>query len=546
MNNLISLSKSIVFIALLSLTSTQTFSQQFQQVYTTASADFLVDAIQSEDDGFYLTGFSNGTNLGGNDAMLIKTTRFGEIIWSKAYGGSESDTFNSILPLESGNMIVAGTTQSASANGSPDAFIAELDPDGEVVWTTVIGGLADDQIRDITVSPSGNFILCGLTTANGESNGYDVFVASVSPSGQMQWIKTYGSPLYEVPLGILVNTNGKIFVWGHQNAQGSGYDAFLMKLDHQGEYDWDRRFALPENELAWDIIATDDGGVMLSGDTGSAGAGLTDVFVMRVNTDGEIQWAKTYGTWSNDHGTNLVHIENDLYAVAGASGGFGQGGLDFFTLWLNDEGDLKHATSYGGEIKDVAHGAIKTNDDGILIVGETRSYGEGFYSALAVKVDQDGRCACNNANSSGIEIANVEFAVGSAGLVLGVEEMESGSSDFLNSTGDIISNEVLCSDAPIESVPNSADGNQMQEANAQRLTLYPNPSNGPVMAMVKTERMVTSLLEVFNMEGKVVYQRTLEGTNGIQQVQLDNLTTGIYLTRLSSEQRVETARLIIE
>ncbi|WP_306639682.1 T9SS type A sorting domain-containing protein [Sanyastnella coralliicola] len=538
--------KSILAVVAIAISATVS-AQQYQQVYSTESVDFLVDALQLDDNGMVMVGFSNGAGQGGNDAVIIRTSVYGEILWSQSLGGGASDSFKKITQLPNGNLLIAGTTQSVSETGLPDGFLCEMDLDGQVIWTTVLGEASDEQIRDIKVTEDEEIVITGLTSSFNDQGNYDIFVSKLDITGNLLWNKVYGSQQYEVPLGIEVSPEGKIFVWGHTSDDTNNYSAILLKIGGEtGELDWTRSFNLAENELAWDIVMTPEGDLLVSGDTNSQGAGLNDIYVIRLNQDGVIQWAKTYGSFSHDHGTNIEYIKNDLFAVVGASSSFGQGGLDFSVLWINDDGVLKYTSAYGGDNKEVAHGVAKTSDDGLAIVGESRSFGQGFYSGLLVKVNQDGRCMCNNAFSSEFEVSNIEFETGSPELQLRGEEMESLSSDFLVSMQNVIGSEVICSDSPLESAPVGSPSHDIGAEIYQRLSLFPNPTAGQVTASLKTIKGTVSHLEVYNLEGKLVYRKDVPGTNATHQISIPDLSTGIFLVRLTTGTKIETKRLIVE
>lgn len=526
-------------------------AQIFQQVYQTEQIDFLNSVEQLDDNGFILTGYTNGAGSGGNDAIMIRTTPFGDILWAKAYGSAGNESFPITAPFGDNAVLVAGSTQSVSESGLPEGFVAAIDIDGEVLWTTCMGGELDDKVRDIKVLDDGGFLLTGMTNSFGEVQSYDLFLNRFDSEGTMLWSKVYGTDMYDVPLAVEANDEGEIFVWGHQSGdQTVGYDAFLLKTDSEGNELWNNRYSLELNELAWDLAMLPDGNIIITGDTNSAGAGMNDIFVIYMDQDGELIWSKTVGNYSHDHGTNVRHVQNKEFVIGGATGSIGAGGLDFVNVYMDTNGIIKYTVAFGGGVKDVAHGMTVTSDFGVATVGETRSFGTGVYSGLFVKTDQEGRCACNNAYSIDFEANDIEFNIGSAGLELRGEGMVSEAVAFLNSTDDVMSTEVLCSDAPSENVLFEEQSGSIDVAHSlySRLNLFPNPSNSgaPVKATIKTQKEEKAELILYDLEGSVVYQRDFRGTNGMVSISIPDLSTGIYLARLHSGERIETKKLIVE
>lgn len=526
------------------------FSQDFQTVFTSSDVDFLVTGAQLPNDQYVLAGHTTGAGEGSSDALLVKTDEYGEMLWSKTYGSAGSDSFRIIRSLPDGTSIVAGNTQSVDPAGLPKGFYSLLSEEGDVIWCRYIDGGIDDQIRDIRVLPQGGFVATGFTNSFSPENDYDLFITRLNTNGETVWSRAYGSDAYEVPLSVMAHSDGSFYIWGHQLGENTDqYDTILLKIDLNGNLVWQRRFGLELNELAWDILETPEGDILLSGDSNSeAMFGLNDTFLIRLNTEGEIIWSRHYGGEGHDHGTRLVHVENDAFVLGGATSTFGNGGLDFLMMQFDGDGNVKQTKATGGEIKDVIHGLISTNDDGILAIGETRSFGQGYYSGMAVKIDQNGEDACSTVFNADFQSEPIEFTVGSPGVELRAEELESIASDFLtvSFTDGLISEETVCTEAP---PGGNLEHSEITEAHNDRhnqLRLVPNPSPGNVTAIIRTQHEVVSDLTVFNLGGQIVFQQSIMGTNGHRNLQLNRLPTGIYLARLTTGERVETKKLIVE
>lgn len=537
-----------LFLSSLALTALCSVSaQQYQYVYSTPQLDFFQDAIVTEDQGYLMAGSTAGGSQGSTNGFLVKTDAFGDRIWSASIGGSATDGLSVLQTLAPGIYLAGGTTGSSSETGTSDLSLTTFNADGDVLWSKALIASGDDQLRDAIVCENNDIAVLAMTRSFGAS--YDVAVSRLTPTGELIWSKVFGTSMYEAPLSLIEGSDGGFYVWGHQDGDNTqNYDAFLMKLDQLGNLEWSKRYQLTMNELAWDMIKLPNGDLLVSGDTNSEGAGLNDIYAMRLNQTGDILWANTYGGFSNEHGIRLARMQNDTYAIVGATSSFGAGGLDFLALLISAEnGSLKYGTAFGGVNREIAHGAVRTADSGLLLVGESRSFGDGLVNAFAVKVNQDGSCACNNAFSGDFETHAQTFVVQDAEITEMMGEFAVIEADFLEVQFQIGNAELLCTDQPETSeitapiLQNNDIGKQIYE----RMTLHPNPSTGPVTASLRVAETKESHIRVFNIEGKLVYETTNQGDHNNLNLQLPVLPRGIYLVRLEMNDRIETKRLII-
>lgn len=519
-------------------------AQQFQHAYGTPQTDMLIDVTNLSSGGFMVAGFSNGGPFAGTSGLIMKLDDLGNVDWSKSVGGAGMDNLSDILEGTDGRLWIGGST-STGTNGAPSALVGQLEPDGTPLWFRTLGTNGEEQLRKMAFAANGDILLTGLSRSVDAS--YDIFVARLNGEGDLLWNAVYGSNEYEVPLGITEGLDGSIYVWAHQDGESTqGYDALLVKLDANGELLLSKRYAMGLNELAWDILTLPNGDLLLSGDTNSSGAGMNDAFVMRTDSDGNILWSKTFGAQSNEHGINLVHTKNNDYALVGASSSFGQGGLDFMVLHFNDAGGVKYVQAYGGEIKEVAHGVVRTPDSGLLMVGESRSYGPGLMNGFAVRVDQDGRNACNTGTASNFQTLEAEMSVFTGNIAWKGNNMVLLTAEGISVAESPAAIEAVCSTAAPE-IGSNPESDSFENAEvAERMRLRPNPSNGTqVRAEIVVNEDQIGRIEVFNLAGRKIAEELVGGA-GMREVVLPPLARGIYLVRYTNGLSMDTQKLIIE
>jgi hypothetical protein len=533
---------SLAFIAFCTVSA-----QQYQYVYSTPQVDYFQDVIATEDQGYLLSGTTSGGTQGGSDGFLVKTDAFGERMWSTSIGGSGTDGLSVLQLLAPGVYFAGGTTGSASQTGISDVSLTTINDAGEIIWSKALGADGEDQLRDVIVCANSDLAVLAMTRSFGAS--YDVSINRLTSSGELIWSKTFGTEMYDAPLRLVENSEGELYVWGHQDGEETqNYDAFLIKVDAQGNLLWSKRYQLSMNELAWDVLLLPGGDLLVSGDTNSEGAGMNDIYVMRLTSSGDVVWANTYGGFSNEHGIRLVHMKNDTYAVVGATSSFGAGGLDYLALIIGAEnGSLKYGTAFGGVNREIAHGVVRTADFGLMLVGESRTFGDGLVNAFAVKVNQDGSCACNNAFSGDFETHAQEFVVEDAEFAAMQGALTLIGEDFLNVEFQIGNAELICTDQPatVEITAPAIETVDVGKQIYERMKLHPNPATGPVTATLRVEAAKEYLLRVFNLEGKLVFETATYGEHEQLSIGLPQLPKGIYLVRMQTDDRIETKRLII-
>jgi hypothetical protein len=156
-----------------------------------------------------------------------------------------------------------------------------------------------------------------------------------------------------------------------------GVDALVLKLSSSGELQWAKTFGGSSEETARCIIPTSDGGFAVAGWTFSAGAGGCDVLVLKLAADGNLQWARTFGGVDDERGFSIVETLDGGYAVAGHTTSFGVGSYDFLILKLTSDGVLQWASTFGTSGEDHLTSIIQNPDTTYTMAG-TLSSGNNF------------------------------------------------------------------------------------------------------------------------------------------------------------------------
>ncbi|MDI6733382.1 MAG: hypothetical protein QME16_05630, partial [Planctomycetota bacterium] len=163
----------------------------------------------------------------------LKLTSTGSIDWQKTYGGTGSDSAQSIQQTSDGGYIVAGVTQSFGT-GSADFWVLKLTSTGSIDWQKTYGGTGYDRANSIQQTADGGYVVAGNTTSFGAGSN-DFWVLKLNNDGTVAWQKTYGGTGGETANSIRQTADGGYIVAGNTPSFGAGSaDFWVLKLNPDG------------------------------------------------------------------------------------------------------------------------------------------------------------------------------------------------------------------------------------------------------------------------------------------------------------------------
>jgi hypothetical protein len=357
--------------------------------------DYGNSLIQTSDGGYAIAGATKSFGAEWSDVYVVKLDANGNLQWTKTIGGPKGDYGNSLIQTSDGGYAIAGATKSFGA-GEWDVYVVKLDANGNLQWTKTIGGEKDDYGRSLIQTSDGGYAIAGKTESFGA--GYtDVYVIKLDAHGNLQWTKTIGGEGLDDGSSIIQTSDGGYTIAGSASFGAEYYedvcvfyDVYVVKLDANGNLQWTKTIGGPWNEEGSSLIQTSDGGYTIAGYTESFGAGEWDVYVVKLDAHGNLQWTKTIGGEKNDGGRSLIQTSDGGYAIAGATKSFGAGGEDVYVVKLDAKGNLQWTKTIGGPKDDWGRSLIQTSDGGYAIADYTNSFGAGMLDVYVVKLDASG------------------------------------------------------------------------------------------------------------------------------------------------------------
>jgi hypothetical protein len=295
-------------------------NMMWNQTYGGISDDYAFALVQTNDGGYALAGRTASLGAGHYDFWLVKTDAAGNAQWSRTYGGTVWDDAHALVQTTDGGYALAGTTQSFGA-GYTDFWLVKTDELGNMQWNQTYGGTETDVAEALVQTGDGGYALAGNTMSFGA--GYaDSWLVKTDSSGNMQWNRTYGGAGIDVAEALVQTgdggyalAGGTIFSFGSNSV-----DAYLVKTDASGNLVWNKIYGGTDSEYAYALLQTGDGGYALAGYSDDY-AGNYSAYLVKTDASGTMQWNKTYGGTNDNYAYGLVQTGDGGYALAGIAGG---------------------------------------------------------------------------------------------------------------------------------------------------------------------------------------------------------------------------------
>jgi hypothetical protein len=263
------------------------------------------------------------------------------IEWQKTLGGNFIDWGSSVQQTADGGYITTGSTSSTNGDvmgnhGNSDFWVVKLNAVGDIQWQKALGGTGTEIAYSVRQTTDGGYIVIGLSSSNngdvtGNHGSQDYWIVKLDTDGNIQWQKSLG---------------------------GSGY------------------------EKAVSVQQTTDGGYIVAGSSGSTNGDVTgnhgnvDYWIVKLNTSGDIQWQKALGGSGLEDVAEIQQTDDGGFIIVGSSDSSSDGDVtgnhgnfDYWAVKLDTFGNIQWQKSYGGTGNDNAYSIQQTTDGGYIITG---------------------------------------------------------------------------------------------------------------------------------------------------------------------------------
>ena len=376
--------------------------------------------------------FPNDTllNTTNSATFLAKYRSNGDHQWSIVVGSVGDASISTLSTDKSGNIYIGGSftetflsLQHLSISGSNtlNLFMAKLDPNGKVVWLEGSSG----EERSITVSmkedvdhnlyvlgrfQAGDLVLEGDTLKH--SGGVDVFIAKYGSTGNLIWSRQLHGSGNDIPTALDIGENHDIYLLGYFNSDTLRYgnnhivnqglnDVFAVKMNSSGQFDWMKRYGSTDSDFSRDITVADDQTIFLTGYFKSDSldfdgqiifnSGNNDFFLAKLDQNGNASWANTGNCVDNDFAFSVVVSQSDEVYIAGD---YYNSSLSLADTTLANQGEadffVAKYTTAGQFIESVRVGEnLEDRIQALTIDNLGNVFGVGYFSSNMLTFEQD-------------------------------------------------------------------------------------------------------------------------------------------------------------
>jgi hypothetical protein len=340
-------------------------------------------------------------------------TNSNKIEFIKTFGGSKNDVLQSVVKTSDGGYATLGYTQSNDGdinnknNEDFDFWLMKFAADDTLLWSKTYGGTNDDRGTDIITTNDGGFALLGYSkSADGDvtlnAGAQDFWILKISNTGAILWQKTFGYAGADTGTALLQTKDNGFLVTGvldvsASNGQGNsksakhaGGDIWVLKLASNGSLEWSKYFGGSFTDIPFGVVETSDNEYIIAASSDSKdfnisnNKGSYDFWILKVASDGILVWEKSFGGSEIDEPRAIVATNDGNFMIVGDTRSSNKdisnnnGGADLWMLKISTNGILIWEKTIGATSFDVARSISKTDDHGFIIAGNSRSSDAGF------------------------------------------------------------------------------------------------------------------------------------------------------------------------
>ncbi len=312
-------------------------------------------------------------------------------VWKKTYGGDDGDMAHGIVALGNGDSVLVGTCKSFGAKRT-DICVSRMNDKGEMSWRLMLGGEKEDDGKAIIRTADGNLMVLGSTKSYAKNYDRDLYVAKITPEGNLIWDQSFGGDRIEFAGGIAETDDGGALVVGDTTSYGKGYkDIYIAKLNENGKMVASYIVGGNKEDSAQALTRTKDGNMVLVGYRENGRAGNTDFFVLKMDQNGKKIWSQTYGGDQSDRLNSVTPTADGGIVATGSTRSYNSENTDMSVMKLNSNGKMLWHKIYGFKYYEYGNAVATTPDGNIMIAGGTSTLGKGDHSAYLIALDDSGK-----------------------------------------------------------------------------------------------------------------------------------------------------------
>jgi hypothetical protein len=327
-----------------------------------------------------------------------------DTLWTRTYGGDHLEAAHSIQQTIDGGYIIAGTTESFGA-GYYDMWLVKTDENGNKEWGQTYGGYFDDRAHSVQQTTDDGYIIAGRTDSFGAGDD-DFWLVKTDEDGNEEWNQTYGGIHRDIAESVKQTTDGGYIVVGHfETLEASYLNSLIIKTDENGNEEWNLIFGGDNFSEAKSVIQATDGNYIIAGAIQSFGYNC-DFLLLKIDVNGNIEWNQAYDYDFHDMANCVQQTTDGGYIIVGYTGPVDSYDRDYLLVKTDEDGNEEWNQTYTFSNKNFAESVQQTTDGGYIIAGRNRAYGSSYADYWIVKTDEFGNEEWNQIYNYGIATAD--------------------------------------------------------------------------------------------------------------------------------------------
>lgn len=323
----------------------ETAEIEWSKLYGGADFDHPTHVFPASDGtGYFIAGGTMSFGSGNTDILLIKIDLTGNLLWAKAYGGDKDDELIGLIPVGDAIAMIGNMKDSSVSHGTPPiayqlAFHRLLDADGNIIpsFKTIVR-TNEEQLKQVSLDASGNI---HTLTKKGR-------LSTVTREKSLEDCAIHLAPVVEIgdhgttPVSFLVTEDGSHILINNVRALGAGRsDIWISKIsaDHR-EVLWSYTYGGAQSDRAIGALADHDGGFLISGTIQTPGTETSDIWLLKLNSEGAVLWSRTFGGRHDQLARSIVRTQDGGLLLSGYTDLAGDYAYDALFLKLNAEGEI--------------------------------------------------------------------------------------------------------------------------------------------------------------------------------------------------------------
>lgn len=502
--------------------------------------------------------------------------------WQQCLGGTGADCGLSYVPVLNGYVLLCGSGsqdgQVPPNHGNGDFWLVRTDTTGAMIWSRTFGGSDLEEAKKIIKCADGGFVLFGQSYSKdgdvlGHHGAADYWIIKVDSSGSILWSKCFGGSYEEWGNDMIVTpdsgfllTGTSMSVDGNVTGNHGFFDCWMVKLDRDGNLQWEKSLGGSGADVGASVKTTNDGGYIVGATTDIEDGnvqcnihGFVDAWIIRLDAVGNIVWQQCFGGTNGDGPNEILQTSDGGYIFAGTtesndgdvSGNHGQ--YDIWVVKLDSVGTMQWQRCYGGSRDDIAR-FIRQGANGSYIVGGYTNSHDGEVSgnhsypttndAWLLRISPSGDILwkqCLGGDEDDTFFDMIEFPNGKITFL--------GGSTTWDHSGDVQceSHGHSSSDVWIVGLTDTTVvGNEELTEKNLMVSVYPNPAGDFInFRLTGLSDWSNSKITLNTMYGQVVHEFTLPAGKTEVSFSIADIPVGIYFYMLTNQTFTETGKVII-